>query len=244
MIMTDTSAISASAKAALPLHALVIEDDAAMAQHIADLLRRNGFVAEVTHDGAAGLKRAAGEIFDLIIADRMLPGVDGLSIVAQLRSYDVRTPILMLSALGRTSQKIEGLEQGADEYLAKPFSDDELMARIRALLRRTASEPHPEVMLVGSIEIRLKARTVHRAGKHIAVSPKEFELLRCLAEHAGAFVPRSLLLERVWKLRFDPQTNVVDVHVSRLRAKIEDGFDIPVIRSARGEGYMLVSDRT
>lgn len=227
----------------LPLHALIIEDDKEMAQHTAELLRRHGFVAECAYDGTSGLKRAAAESFDLIIVDRMLPGMDGLSIVAQLRAYDVRTPVLMLSALGLTGQKVEGLEHGADDYLAKPFADDELMARVRALLRRTASEPHPEVLVVGSIEIRIKARTVHRAGKHIAVSPKEFELIRCLAEHAGAYVPRSLLLERVWKLRFDPQTNVVDVHVSRLRAKIENGFDEPVIKSARGEGYMLVSDK-
>lgn len=223
-------------------HILVIEDDAAMGQHVVELLRRNGMLAELAVDGASGLRRAAGERFDLVIADRMLPGLDGLDIVEKMRAYDVRTPVLMLSALGRSQQKVEGLERGADDYLAKPFSDDELLARTRALLRRAKDEPHPEVMLVGDIEIRLKARTVHRSGKHIAVSPKEFELLRCLAEHAGAFVPRSLLLERVWKLRFDPQTNVVDVHVSRLRSKIEEGFDRQAIRSARGEGYMLVTD--
>lgn len=227
---------------AASFHVLVIEDDTAMGQHVVELLRRHGMVAELAVDGQGGLRRAAGEPFDLVIADRMLPGLDGLDIVERLRGYDVRTPVLMLSALGRSQQKVEGLERGADDYLAKPFADDELLARARALLRRAKGEPHPEVMLVGDIEIRLKARTVHRAGRHIAVSPKEFELLRCLAEHAGAFVPRSLLLERVWKLRFDPQTNVVDVHVSRLRAKIEEGFEKPAIRSARGEGYMLVSD--
>ena len=221
---------------------LIIEDDAEMARHVADLMERHGFAARIEGDGAAGLAAAAGRRFDLIIADRMLPGLDGLSIVARLRDLDVATPVLMLSALGRSGNKVEGLEHGADDYLAKPFADDELMARVRALMRRAKDEPHPEVMLVGPLEIRLKARTVHRAGKHIAVSPKEFELLRCLAEHAGAFVPRSLLLERVWKLRFDPQTNVVDVHVSRLRAKIDEGFEVALIRSARGEGYMLARD--
>ena len=221
---------------------LIIEDDAEVAQHVAALMERHGFIAQTRMDGADGLATAAGRRFDLIIADRMLPGLDGLSIVSRLRDLEVATPVLMLSALGRPGNKVEGLEHGADDYLAKPFSDDELIARIRALMRRARDEPHPEVMLVGPLEIRLKARTVHRAGRHIAVSPKEFELLRCLAEHAGAFVPRSLLLERVWKLRFDPQTNVVDVHVSRLRAKIDDGFEHQLIRSARGEGYMLSRD--
>eukprot|EP01037_Dinobryon_pediforme_P047797 gene47797-62265_t len=152
----------------------------------------------------------------------MLPGLDGLALVARLRALDIATPVLILSALGRAANKVEGLEAGADDYLDKPFSDDELLARVRALLRRARKEPHPDVMLVGDVEIRVKARTVHRSGRHIALSPKEFELLRCLAEHAGSYVPRSLLLERVWNLRFDPQTNVVDVHVSRMRAKIEE----------------------
>ena len=221
---------------------LIIEDDAEMARHVAALLEKAGYQTQTEGDGAQGLARAAARRFDLIVADRMLPGLDGLDIVARLRALDVATPVLMLSALGRATNKVEGLEHGADDYLAKPFADDELLARVRALMRRARGEPHPEVMLVGPLEIRLKARTVHREGRHIPVSPKEFELLRCLAEHAGAFVPRALLLERVWKLRFDPQTNVVDVHVSRLRSKIDDGFAVPLIRSARGEGYMLARD--
>lgn len=219
---------------------LIIEDDTETARHVAGLMGAESWSAEIVADGALGLARAAARPFDLIIADRMLPQVDGLAIVRRLRALDIQTPVLVLSALGRAANKVEGLEDGADDYLAKPFSDDELLARVRALLRRARSEPHPEITLVGDIEIRLKARTVHRAGRHIALSPKEFELLRCLAEHAGTFVPRALLLERVWKLRFDPQTNVVDVHVSRLRAKLEDNFDEPAIHTARGEGYKLV----
>lgn len=222
--------------------ALVIEDDGEMAAHVAGLLGAMGFSAVIESDGASGLAAAARRRFDLIVADRMLPGLDGLDVVARLRALDVATPVLMLSALGRAANKVEGLEQGADDYLAKPFSDDELVARVRALMRRAKGEPHPEVMLVGPLEIRIKARTVHRAGRHVAVSPKEFELLRCLAEHAGAFTPRALLLERVWKLKFDPQTNVVDVHVSRLRAKLDEGFETTLIRSARGEGYMLLTN--
>jgi two-component system, OmpR family, response regulator len=222
------------------MRALIIEDDGAMAAHIAGLLEGRGFATEHVADGGLGLKRAAAVAHDLIVADRMLPGLEGLDLVERLRALDVLTPVLVVSALGLAADRVSGLERGADDYLAKPFSDDELLARVHALLRRARPDPHPEVMLVGEIEIRIKARTVHRAGRHIALSPKEFELLRCLAEHAGRFVPRALLLERVWNLRFDPQTNVVDVHVSRLRGKIDEGFDQPVILSARGEGYKLV----
>lgn len=224
------------------MRALIIEDDAAMAAHVADLLVGRGFAAEIVGDGRAGLTRAAGEPFDLVVVDRMLPGLEGLDLVERLRALEVATPVLVVSALGLTGDRVQGLERGADDYLAKPFSDDEFLARVHALMRRARPGPHPEVMLVGDIEIRIKARTVHRAGRHVPVSPKEFELLRCLAEHAGRVVPRALLLERVWNLRFDPQTNVVDVHVSRLRAKIEEGSDRPILVAVRGEGYRLIGD--
>ncbi len=223
----------------MPQRALIIEDDAVMAAHVADLLAGRDFACEIVADGAEGLRRAAAAPWDLIVTDRMLPGLEGLDVVERLRALEVPTPVMVVSALGLAGDRVAGLERGADDYLAKPFSDDELLARVHALLRRARPEPHPEIVLVGDIEIRIKARTVHRAGRHVALSPKEFELLRCLAEHAGRFVPRALLLERVWKLRFDPQTNVVDVHVSRLRGKIDEGFAGSVIRSARGEGYML-----
>ena len=223
----------------MPMRALIIEDDAVMAAHVAGLLASRDFDTEVVGDGAEGLRAAAARPFDLIVTDRMLPGLEGLDVIERLRALDVPTPVMVVSALGLSGDRVHGLERGADDYLAKPFSDDEFLARVHALLRRARPEPHPEIILVGDIEIRVKARTVHRSGRHVALSPKEFELLRCLAEHAGRFVPRSLLLERVWKLRFDPQTNVVDVHVSRLRGKIDEGFDGTVIRSARGEGYML-----
>jgi DNA-binding response OmpR family regulator len=221
---------------------LVIEDDAVMAAHMAALLAGRDHVATIVADGAAGLARAAAEPWDLIVGDRMLPGLEGLDIVERLRALEVPTPVLIVSALGLPGDRVHGLERGADDYLAKPFADDEFLARVHALLRRSRPEPHPEILLVGDVEIRLKARTVHRADRHVALSPKEFELLRCLAEHAGRFVPRALLLERVWNLRFDPQTNVVDVHVSRLRGKIDEGFPTSVIRTSRGEGYMLVTE--
>ncbi|MDK9697677.1 MAG: response regulator transcription factor [Siculibacillus sp.] len=226
----------------MAMHALIIEDDAVVAEHVATLLGARDFATETVTDGAEGLRRAAARAYDLVVTDRMLPGLEGLDVVERLRALGVGTPVLVVSALGLAGDRAHGLDRGADNYLAKPFSDDEFLARVHALLRRARPEPHPEVMLVGDIEIRVKARTVHRAGRHVALSPKEFELLRCLAEHAGRFVPRSLLLERVWKLRFDPQTNVVDVHVSRLRGKIDEGFETTVIRSARGEGYMLAAE--
>jgi two-component system OmpR family response regulator len=219
--------------------ALVVEDDPRMADRVVGLLRQEGYSAATETDGARGLKRAAAEPFDIIVLDRMLPTLEGLDILRKLRELDIRAPVLMLSALGRTGDKVEGLETGADDYLAKPFADEEFVARVRSLARRAHAGPHPEVLLVGDIEIRVKARTVHRAGKHIPTSRKEFELLRCLAEHAGHFLPRAFLLERVWNLRFDPQTNVVDVHVSRLRRKLDEGFDREALVSARGEGYKL-----
>lgn len=220
------------------ISALVIEDDPLAAEHMTALLTAMGVSVVSVEDGLAGLK-AAARGHDLIIADRMLPGLDGLDIVARLRAIEVMTPVLIVSALARSSNAVEGLECGADDYIGKPFSDDEFKARVRALLRRARREPHPDILLVEDLEIRLKARTVHRAGRYVALSPKEFELLNCLAEHAGEVVPRMLLLERVWNLRFDPQTNVVDVHVSRLRGKIDDGFSTRLIHSARGEGYIL-----
>lgn len=224
------------------MRALIIEDDDSMADHVAGLLAERGFNCERVADGRGGLARAAAEAFDLVVADRMLPGLEGLDLIERLRGLGVATPVLVLSALGLPADRVQGLERGGDDYLAKPFSDDELLARVHALLRRARPEPHPEVMLVGDIEIRVKARTVHRGGRHVPVSPKEFELLRCLAEHAGRVVPRALLLERVWKLRFDPQTNVVDVHVSRLRAKLETADETPVLIGVRGEGYKLLGE--
>lgn len=219
--------------------ALIIEDDPRMADHVAGLLRGLDYAAVIEADGARGLRRAAAEPFDIVVVDRMLPSLDGLDIIRRLRQLEIATPVLALSALGRTADKVEGLETGADDYLPKPFADEEFVARVRSLARRARAEPHPEVLLVGDIEIRIKARTVHRAGKHIPTSRKEFELIRCLAEHAGHFLPRSFLLERVWSLRFDPQTNVVDVHVSRLRRKLDEGFEREALVSARGEGYKL-----
>ena len=222
-----------------PVRALVVEDDLRMATHVAGLLKAEGYEVDACSDGGLGLKRAAETAFDLIVLDCMLPSLDGLEVVRQLRALEVATPILFVSALGRVGDRVEGLHNGGDDYLVKPFADEELIARVRSLRRRSSSAPHPEVLLVGNLEIRIKARTVHRAGKHIPTSPKEFELIRCLAEHAGSYLSRSFLLEKVWNLHFDPQTNVVDVHISRLRRKLDEGFDRECIVSARGEGYKI-----
>ena len=219
--------------------ALVIEDDPRFSARVAALLAREGYDAACESDGEAGLRRAAAEPFDLIVLDRMLPGLDGLTILRRLRALDVAAPVLILSALGRVEEKVDGLESGADDYLSKPFADEEFAARVRTLARRARPEAHPQVLLVGDIEIHVKARTVHRGGRFIATSPREFELIRCLAEHAGRYLTRAFLLEKVWNLRFDPQTNVVDVHVGRLRRKLDEGFARSALVTARGEGYKL-----
>lgn len=219
--------------------ALVVEDDPRFSARVAALLAREGYATTCESDGEAGLRRAAAQAFDLIVLDRMLPGLDGLDLLRRLRALGVGAPVLILSALGRVEEKVDGLESGADDYLSKPFADEEFSARVRTLARRRRAEAHPQVLLVGDVEIHVKARTVHRAGRFIATSPREFDLIRCLADHAGRYLTRAFLLEKVWNLRFDPQTNVVDVHVGRLRRKLDEGFARSALVTARGEGYKL-----
>ena len=230
--MTGTDAAARGA-------ALIVEDDERYAARIAAILRAEGYEATQESDGEAGLRAAATRAFDVIVLDRMIPSLDGVSVLRRLRDMRIETPVLILSALGRVEEKVDGLEAGADDYLSKPFADAELVARLRVLTRRRRREADPDALLVGDIEIRVKARTVHRAGRFIPTSPREFELIRCLAEHAGRHLSRAFLLEKVWNLRFDPQTNVVDVHVGRLRRKLDEGFARSALVTARGEGYML-----
>ena len=222
------------------MRALVIEDDAVTSAHIVATLENEGFAVEASGDAAHGLRLALTKTFDLLVIDRMLPGHDGLDVVGKLREREVSMPILVLSALGSPAHRVEGLDTGADDYLAKPFEASELAARVRALLRRAKGTVSPDVMILGDFEIRPRARTLHRAGKHIPLSPKEFELLMFFADNAGRVVTRTLLLEKVWKLHFDPQTNVIDVHVGRLRRKLEGDAPGSVIESVRGEGYMFM----
>lgn len=220
---------------------LLVEDDEAARATIAAILSAAGMTVEQAADGPVGLHRAGSGGHDVVILDRMLPHLSGIDIVTRMRSAGVGAPVLMLSALGRSEHRVEGLESGVDDYLAKPFEPDELVARVRALWRRASRRSHEPVLLFGDLECHVKARTAFRQGRHLPLSPKEFELFRYLMDHAGEVVTREMLLRHVWKLSFDPQTNVVDVNVGRLRRKLEDGFDTPVLETVWGTGYRLIA---
>lgn len=226
------------------MHVLLIEDDALTASAIAETLRRDGWTVDIAGDGEGGLRRAGQARVDVIVMDRMLPDLDGIDAVARLRRAGVEKPILMLSALGRAEERVEGLDGGADDYLAKPFEPNELIARLRALYRRAGALAAQPILIHGDIELNVKARTAHRAGRHLALSPKEFELLKFLMEHADAIVTRQMLLQQVWRLTFDPQTNVIDVNLVRLRRKLDDGGAAPCLETVRGVGYRLNAVRS
>ena len=226
---------------AQPLSILLIEDDPETQANVRDIGLANGMTVSTASDGPTGLRVAAGGGHDVIVLDRMLPGLGGMEIIARLRDAGVTAPVLMLSALGRAEHRIEGLEGGVDDYLAKPFEPAELVARIRALWRRAANQATSAVILFGDMECHVKARTAHRQGRHIPLSPKEFALFRYFMDNAGEMVTRDMLLRNIWKLNFDPQTNVVDVNVGRLRRKLEEGFATPVLETVWGSGYRLVA---
>ncbi len=196
---------------------LLVEDEADSATLVIEALTREKFGVEWRDNGADGLQCAALETFDLIILDRMLPEIEGLSIVRRLRNSGNATPILMLSALARSENRAEGLDAGADDYLGKPFEPVELLARVRALIRRATNPVPGAVMIYGELELHVKSRHAHRNGQHISLSPREFDILKFMMDHAGDIVTREMLLREVWHLNFDPQTNVIDVSMSRLR---------------------------
>lgn len=225
------------------LRILYVEDDARAAEEVTALATATGDTVIWEATGGGGLMRAGREDFDVIILDRMLPDLDGMTILRRLRESGVGTPILMLSALGRTIDRAEGLDAGADDYLAKPFEAPELIARLRALNRRSSGREHSAVIIYGAFECHVKARTAFRANRHIALSPKEFELFRYFMENAGEVVTREMLLRDVWKMSFDPQTNVVDVNIGRLRRKLEEGFAAPALETIWGAGYRLLEGR-
>lgn len=225
------------------LNILYIEDDRRAAAVVRELAAERGDRLVWEETGSGGLSRAGMEQFDVIILDRMLGDLDGLTIIRRLRESGVGTPVLMLSALGRTSDRSEGLEAGADDYLAKPFEAPELLARIKALHRRSSGREHSAVVLYGAFECHVKARTAFRQNRHIALSPREFELFRYFMENAGETVTREMLLLDVWKMAFDPQTNVVDVNIGRLRRKLEEGFGTPALETIWGSGYRLLDGR-
>jgi two-component system OmpR family response regulator len=224
---------------------LVVEDDASTAAYLAKGLGEAGYLVEQAGDGRDGLFRASEGTFDLIIADRMLPGLDGLAMISALRAAGITAPALILSALATVDNRVDGLKAGADDYLCKPFSFAELSARVEALVRRAdrgPAEPQKTRLVVGDLEIDLLARHVVRAGKTIPLGAREFNLLEFLARHAGQVVTRTMMIEKIWNLHFDPGSNVVDVHIGRLRRKLEDGFATPILHTVRGAGYRLSAD--
>mgnify|MGYP001585990727 CR=1 FL=1 len=218
---------------------LIIEDDEETAGYLAKGLRETGYTIDRAADGREGLFLATSEKYDAMIVDRMLPGMDGLAIVQSLRAQDNATPVLILSALGQVDDRVRGLQAGGDDYLTKPYAFSELLARLQALLRRRKPDAADTKLKVGDLELDLLARTARRAGKPIELLPREFRLLEFLMRHAGQVVTRTMLLERVWDYHFDPQTNVIDVHVSRLRQKIDKGFAPAMLHTVRGAGYRL-----
>jgi two-component system OmpR family response regulator len=219
---------------------LLVEDDAEVARFVRKGLQEAGHVVEHAASGREGLFLAASEQFDVLVLDRMLPGgVDGVRLVETLRGQGNRTPVLFLSALSAVDERVKGLKAGGDDYLVKPFAFAELLARVEALGRRPSVEAPTTRLRIADLEMDLLSRTVTRGGKRLEIQPREFRLLEHLLRHAGQVVTRTMLLEKVWDYHFDPQTNVIDVHVSRLRQKVDKGFDKPLIHTVRNAGYMI-----
>ena len=218
---------------------LLIEDDASVAEYIVKGLSENGDVVDHADDGKQGLDLAQSEKYDVMVVDRMLPSIDGLTIIQTLRASDNKTPALILSALGQVDDRVGGLKAGGDDYLVKPFDFSELLARIEAIVRRQESSATQTKLKVADLEMDLLAHKVIRSGETFNLQPREYKLLEYLMKHAGQVVTRTMLLENVWEYHFDPQTNVIDVHISRLRQKVDKGFEKQLLSTVRGAGYML-----
>jgi two-component system OmpR family response regulator len=219
---------------------LVIEDEVDTARYICNGLGEEGFAVVCSRDGAKGLRLAVGEGWDVVILDRMLPGgVDGLSIIHTIRDAGKATPVLILSALASLDERVRGLRSGGDDYLTKPFAFSELLARVQALLRRSAMREDIAELRIADLKLDLRRHRAERAAKPIELQPREFRLLEYLVRHQGQVVTRTMLLESVWDYHFDPQTNVIDVQISRLRQKIDKEFFPPLLHTVRGVGYMI-----
>jgi len=218
---------------------LVVEDDEVAAEYVRKGLMEAGHVVDLAIDGDMGLEMARAADYDALVLDRMMPKMDGIEMLTALREDGDSTPVLILSALGEVDQKVEGLRAGGDDYLAKPYAFSELLARVEAIGRRTDPTAAVTKLKVGELEMDLLARTVHRDEQNILLQPREFRLLECLMRNAGRVVTRTMLLEKVWDYHFDPQTNVIDVHISRLRGKIDKEFETPMLHTVRGAGYRL-----
>lgn len=218
---------------------LVIEDDGEAASFVKKAFAEAGHTADVAPDGETGYSLAQTGSYDVLVVDRMLPRRDGLSVISELRASGDTTPALVLSALGEVDDRVTGLRAGGDDYLTKPYAFSELLARVEVLKRRGGAKEIETVYRVGDLELDRLSHSVRRGGQDITLQPREFRLLEYLMRHAGQVVTRTMLLENVWDYHFDPQTNVIDVHISRLRGKIERGFETPVLHTVRGAGYML-----
>jgi len=218
---------------------LIVEDDREAASYIVKAFAEAGHVADHAADGLSGHDMARDGPYDVLVVDRMLPKLDGLSMIGRLRSEGVETPVLILSALGEVDDRVKGLRAGGDDYLAKPYAFAELLARIEVLARRRSGKGEETVYRVGDLELDRLSHSVRRGSEDIDLQPREFRLLEYLMKNAGQVVTRTMLLENVWDYHFDPGTNVIDVHVSRLRAKLDKGFDKPLLHTVRGAGYMI-----
>ena len=220
-------------------HVLVIEDDAETADQLADCLKSNGYEVDLAADGEDGLRRALAADYVVMTVDRMLPRIDGIEIIRRLREEGILTPALILSALGEVDDRVRGLRAGGDDYLVKPFAFREMLARVDALARRSGTVVKETMLRIGDLEVDLLARIARRGGREIELLPREFRLLAYLARNAGQVVSRTMLLQHVWDLHFDPTTNVIDVYVGRVRRKIDGGQDYPLIHTIRGVGFCL-----
>jgi len=218
---------------------LLVEDEPAARWALEKGLREEGYAVTTAGDGSEGLAQALASSFDLIVLDLMLPSLDGLAVCRALRARGVTTPVLMVTARDGVAERIQGLDAGGDDYLVKPYAFAELIARVEALARRRETGSVQTMLRVGELEMDLIGRTVSRQGKDIDLQPREFQLLEFMMRHAGQSVTRTMLLEKVWEYHFDPQTNVIDVHISRLRSKIDKGFARPMLQTVRGAGYRL-----
>ena len=221
------------------MRVLIVEDDLEASEAMAKGLTESGHECVTAPDGEAGLIAARAERFDVLIVDRMMPRTDGVTMVERLRGDADQTPVLFLSALGEINDRVAGLKAGGDDYLVKPYAFAELIARVEALARRRETGSVQTLLKVGDLEMDLIGREVRRAGREIDLQPREFQLLEYLMRNAGQSVTRTMLLEKVWEYHFDPQTNVIDVHISRLRSKIDKGFERPMLQTVRGAGYRL-----
>ncbi len=226
------------------MHILIVEDDEATAAYIHKGLTEAGHTVDTAREGDQGLEMATRGQYDTLIVDRMLPNLDGLSLIHSLRESADKTPALILSALGEVSDRVEGLKMGGDDYLTKPFAFSELLARLEALARRNVTEARETSLTVGELQMDLLGRKVRRGETEIDLQPREFRLLEYLMRHSDQVVTRTMLLENVWDYNFDPQTNVIDVHISRLRGKIDKSFDTQMLNTVRGAGYILRETKT